>query len=77
MWYNEGDEYFYDKNEWVRIRIEEEHWNDLSPLAPPERGTASNEEKKSPYSIVVSVRRAHNRIDDFTSVKLTIQCRLP
>ena len=54
MWYNEGDEYFYDKNEWVRIRIEEEHWNDLSPIAPPERGAASNNEKKSPYSIVVS-----------------------
>ena len=50
---NEGDEYFYDKLEWVRVRVEEEHWNDLSPVAPSERITESAAERKSPYSIVV------------------------
>lgn len=55
MWHSEGGEYFYDKAEWVRIRIEEEHWNDMSPVAPSERGTESNDERKSPYSLIVSV----------------------
>lgn len=55
MWYNDEDVYYYDKGERVRIRIEEEHWTDLSPLAPSERGMATNEEKKSPYGIVVSI----------------------
>ena len=55
MWHNEGQEYFYDKDEWVRIRIEEEHWNDMSPVAPSARGAESNNEKRSPYSLVVSV----------------------
>ena len=50
---NDGDEYFYDKLEWVRVRVEEEHWNDLSPVAPSERGSETATERKSPYSIVV------------------------
>ncbi|KAK4696414.1 DNA-directed RNA polymerase III subunit RPC8, partial [Lecanoromycetidae sp. Uapishka_2] len=50
-WSNEGDEYYYDKLEWVRIRVEDEHWNDLSPVAPSERGTETAAERKSPYSI--------------------------
>ena len=50
---NDGDEYFYDKLEWVRVRVEEEHWNDLSPVAPSERGTESAAERKSPFSITV------------------------
>lgn len=52
---NDGDEYFYDKLEWVRVRVEEEYWNDLSPVAPSERGNESVTERKSPYSIAVSV----------------------
>lgn len=47
------DEYFYDKHEWVRIRVEQEQWNDLSPVAPPERELVSTLERKSPYSITV------------------------
>lgn len=53
-WVNEGDEYFYDKLEWVRIRVEDEHWHDLTPVAPSERGSESAAERKSPYSITVS-----------------------
>ena len=52
-WVNEGDEYFYDKLEWIRIRVEEEHWHDLTPVAPSERGSESAAERKSPYSITV------------------------
>ncbi len=50
---NEGNEYFYDTYEWVRVRVEDEHWNDLSPVAPSERGTETAAERKSPYSIIV------------------------
>ena len=52
-WMSEGNEYFYDKHEWVRVRIEEEHWNDLSPIAPSDRGAETAEERKSPYSLIV------------------------
>ena len=52
-WVNEGDEYFYDKLEWVRIRVEDEHWHDLTPVAPSERASESAAERKSPYSITV------------------------
>lgn len=53
MWPNAGQEYFYDKHEWVRVRVEQEHWQDLSPVAPAERESASALERKSPYSITV------------------------
>ena len=54
-WVNDDDEYFYDKNEWVRVRVEEEQWNDISPSSPSERGNESIVERKSPYSITVGV----------------------
>lgn len=34
--------------------MEQEHWEDLSPVAPAERESASALERKSPYSITVS-----------------------
>ncbi|KAL8663771.1 MAG: hypothetical protein Q9202_003585 [Teloschistes flavicans] len=51
VWSNEGQEYFYDKTDWVRFRVEQEHWTDLAPVAPSERDTAAMAERKSPYSI--------------------------
>lgn len=53
-WVNDGDEYFYDKNEWVRVRVEDEQWNDISPSPPSERGNESTRERKSPYIVTVS-----------------------
>ena len=53
VWKNEGQEYFYDKHEWVRVRVEQEHWHDQSPVAPSEREAMSAQERKSPYSITV------------------------
>ena len=55
---NDGDEYFYDKLEWVRVRIEAETWTDLSPVAPSERNAETTMERKSPYNITVG-RRIH------------------
>ncbi len=43
-------------NEWVRIRVEQEHWLDLSPGAPSERESASALERKSPWIITASYR---------------------
>lgn len=50
---NDGDEYFYDKLEWVRVRVEAETWTDLSPAAPAQRTAETSIERKSPYSITV------------------------
>ncbi|KAL8730255.1 MAG: hypothetical protein Q9181_004722, partial [Wetmoreana brouardii] len=47
VWSNEGQEYFYDKTDWVRFRVEQEHWTDLSPIAPSERESAATTERKS------------------------------
>ncbi|MCJ1315453.1 DNA-directed RNA polymerase III subunit rpc25 [Xylographa vitiligo] len=58
VWNNEGTEYFYDKHEWVRIRIEQEHWHDQSPVAPSERESAAAMERKSPFSITASMMQA-------------------
>lgn len=57
-WVNDDDEYFYDKNEWVRVRVEEEQWNDISPSPPSERGNESITERKSPYSITASMSQS-------------------
>jgi len=58
VWNNEGQEYFYDKYEWVRFRVEQEHWHDQSPVAPTDRDPASASERKSPYSLTVSMMQA-------------------
>ncbi|KAL8880702.1 MAG: hypothetical protein Q9198_001938 [Flavoplaca austrocitrina] len=58
VWSNEGQEYFYDKTDWVRFRVEQEHWTDLSPLAPSLRETGAYAERKSPYSITASMMQA-------------------
>ena len=52
-WINDGDEYFYDKHDWVRVRVEEEHWTDLSPMAPSERDAEAVSERPCPYRITV------------------------
>ncbi|KAL8720667.1 MAG: hypothetical protein Q9225_002496 [Loekoesia sp. 1 TL-2023] len=51
VWSNEGQEYFYDKTDWVRFRVEQEHWTDLSPISPSEREHTALPERKSPYCI--------------------------
>ncbi|KAL9012839.1 MAG: hypothetical protein Q9173_002431, partial [Seirophora scorigena] len=55
VWSNEGQEYFYDKSEWVRFRVEQEHWTDLSPIAPSEEETTGVLERKSPYTITLDL----------------------
>ena len=53
VWNNDGNEYFFDKGETVRFRVEAENWHDQSPDAPSELETTSEIERKAPYSIIV------------------------
>ena len=68
-WMNEeGDEFFFDKDEVVRFRVEAEVWHDLTPQKPSivgEESTVPINSKKSdnkadastsnvPYTIIVS-----------------------
>ncbi|CAF9909318.1 MAG: DNA-directed RNA polymerase III subunit rpc25 [Alectoria fallacina] len=74
-WVNDGDEYFYDKNEWVRVRVEDEQWNDISPSAPSERGNEVAAERKSPYSITVSVLSLFWKLDALNGVGFDVTVR--
>ncbi|KAL9051747.1 MAG: hypothetical protein Q9206_004575, partial [Seirophora lacunosa] len=68
VWSNEGQEYFYDKSEWVRFRVEQEHWTDISPLAPSEEETTGVLERKSPYTITGQIRQHMIIAKHFTRV---------
>ena len=58
MWKNDGQDYFYDKYEWVRVRVEQENWHDVSPLTPTERERAMANGRQSPYSITASMTQS-------------------
>ena len=53
VWHSESGDFYFDRNEWVRVRVETEQWHDLSPVAPAEREAVNSMERKSPYSITV------------------------
>ncbi|CAD6593203.1 MAG: DNA-directed RNA polymerase III subunit rpc25 [Alectoria sarmentosa] len=74
-WVNDGDEYFYDKNEWVRVRVEDEQWNDISPSAPSERDSESAAERKSPYSITVSALSLFWKLDALNAAGFDVTVR--
>ncbi|MCJ1351875.1 MAG: DNA-directed RNA polymerase III subunit rpc25 [Icmadophila ericetorum] len=64
IWNNEGTDYYYDKYEWVRIRVEQEHWHDQSPVAPSERESVAATERISPYRVTIEWARLTGMIDD-------------
>ena len=55
IWQNEGADYFYDKNDWVRVRVEGEEWHDISPAMPYDSEDVATLERQSPYSIKASM----------------------
>ncbi|KAG6999289.1 DNA-directed RNA polymerase III subunit rpc8 [Physcia stellaris] len=58
VWRNDNQDYYYDRNEWIRVCVEAEQWHDLSPVAPAQMGTAAAKpNQKSPYSITGQLRR--------------------
>ncbi|KAF2452707.1 DNA-directed rna polymerase III 25 kd polypeptide [Lineolata rhizophorae] len=60
VWKAEGEngteELYFDTNEVVRFRVEAEVWHDQSPQAPM-ADDASDEERKTPYSIIASMQQ--------------------
>lgn len=54
IWWNDETPYYFDVGETVRFRVELEEWHDQIPDAPQDQASASNTERKAPYSIVVS-----------------------
>ncbi|KAI9858532.1 MAG: DNA-directed RNA polymerase III subunit rpc25 [Vezdaea acicularis] len=55
IWQNEGVQLFFDKNETVRFRVENELWHDQVPLPPSERAEQSAAERRSPYTLEASM----------------------
>lgn len=52
VWETEdGQLLYYDNQETVRFRIEEEIWTDQSPMGPKEREDAAGTVKSSPYVV--------------------------
>lgn len=58
IWYNEGERFYYDKTEWVRVRIEQEHWHEASPTEPGKHEETALSERHSPYSITASMKES-------------------
>ncbi len=53
-----GQQLYYDNQETVRFRIEEEIWTDQSPMGPKEREDAAGSIKSSPYVVKGSMADA-------------------
>jgi len=51
----ESQELFFDKGDWVRVRVESEEFHDNSPTNPIDREAAATLERKAPYSILASM----------------------
>jgi len=54
---DDGQELFYDNQETVRFRVEEEEWHDQSPVGPSEKEDPA-QVLKSPYGITASMADA-------------------
>ncbi|KAN0098764.1 DNA-directed RNA polymerase III [Hyaloscypha variabilis] len=54
----DGSKLYYDNQETVRFRIEEEVWTDQSPMGPKERDDAAGTIKSSPYVVKGSMADA-------------------
>ena len=58
IWRNDGKEYYYDKHEWVRVRVEREEWNHVSPVSPSESQRALAGGRQCPYNIIASMEQS-------------------
>ena len=58
---DDGEDLFFDKEETVRFRVEEEEWHDQTPLGPADRANEENGVvvvKQNPYGIIASMEDA-------------------
>lgn len=53
IWNNDGNEFFMDKNETIRFRVEEEAFEDQLPIPPHLQDDRMEVERKPPYKIIV------------------------
>lgn len=58
IWNNDGNEFYMDKNEVIRFRVEEEAFEDQLPVPPHLQDDRLEEERKPPYRIVASAQQA-------------------
>ncbi|KAI5789112.1 RNA polymerase III subunit Rpc25-domain-containing protein [Geopyxis carbonaria] len=58
IWNNEGNEFYMDKNEIIRFRIEEEAFEDQLPIPPHLQEDHVDMERKPPYRIIASAQQA-------------------
>ena len=56
MWQNNDQEYYYDKDDWVRLRVESEQWEDLKPVTPSEIRGNGEVAGRCAYMITVSTQ---------------------
>ncbi|KAA8896297.1 RNA polymerase III subunit Rpc25-domain-containing protein [Sphaerosporella brunnea] len=57
VWNNDGNQFYMDKNEVIRFRVEEEAFEDQLPVPPHLLEGSREVERKPPYRIIVSSPR--------------------
>ena len=55
VWKSNGQDNYFDKHEWVRVRVEQETWNDVSPVSPAEMDKAVAGGRQCAYSITAAM----------------------
>ncbi|KAL7275558.1 DNA-directed RNA polymerase III complex subunit Rpc25 [Rhizina undulata] len=58
VWNNEGQDFYMDKNELIRFRIENEKFVDQLPVPPHEKDKQTDAEKKPAYALLASCQQA-------------------
>lgn len=53
IWNNDGNDFYMDKNETIRFRIEEEAFEDQLPIPPHMQDDRMEAERKPPYRLIV------------------------
>ncbi|KAF3938452.1 hypothetical protein ABW19_dt0203321 [Dactylella cylindrospora] len=54
VWHTEDDELYFDKNELIRFRVEEEEFNDNTPVDPALRDSLADADMSPPYRLIGS-----------------------
>lgn len=54
VWNNDGNEFYLDKNEVIRFRVEEEKFEDQLPVPPHLKDALKEQERTPAYRIIVS-----------------------
>ncbi|KAI5782422.1 RNA polymerase III subunit Rpc25-domain-containing protein [Pyronema domesticum] len=58
VWNNDGNEFYLDKNEVIRFRVEEEKFEDQLPVPPHLKDALKEQERTPAYRIIASASQA-------------------